>query len=97
MVAGASTKISRDAFPDLWRSAPDPREEEDLRADDMDDDRSVDSAQADAMSKLGPLEDNDPKDDKVGDTMEITHDGKVKKEILEVGEGALSFSIRVTL
>jgi len=73
---------------DIPQPDRDPREEEDLRADDMDDDRSVDSAQADAMSKLGPLEDDDPKDDKVGDVMEITHDGKVKKEILEVGEGA---------
>ena len=27
----------------------------------------------------------DPPDEKVGDTRDITHDGKVKKEILEVG------------
>lgn len=39
------------------------------------------------MAKLGELEDDDPKNDIVGDLMEITHDGKVTKEILKVGEG----------
>jgi hypothetical protein len=39
------------------------------------------------MAKLGELEDDDPKNDIVGDLMEITHDGKVTKEILTVGEG----------
>jgi hypothetical protein len=39
------------------------------------------------MDKLGELEDEDAKNDKVGDLMEITHDGKVTKEILSVGEG----------
>ena len=39
------------------------------------------------MDKLGELEDEDAKNDKVGDIMEITHDGKVTKEILELGEG----------
>ena len=63
----------------------DPREEDDLRGSE--ENRSQDSAQADAMAKLGELEDDDPKNDIVGDLMEITHDGKVTKEILTVGEG----------
>ena len=63
----------------------DPREADDLR--ESDENRSQDSAQADAMAKLGELEDDDPKNDIVGDLMEITHDGKVTKEILTVGEG----------
>ena len=65
----------------------DPREEDDLRADDEDDNRSADSEQADAMAKLGALEDEDEENDKIGDILEITHDGKVTKEILKVGEG----------
>ena len=65
----------------------DPREEDDLRADDEDDNRSADSEQADAMQKLGALEDEDPGNDAIGDVLEITHDGKVTKEVLKVGEG----------
>ena len=33
------------------------------------------------------MDDEDEQNDKVGDTLEITHDGKVTKEILKVGEG----------
>ena len=78
---------NKDQYPDF-----DAREDFDqLRAegefDEDDDNRSQDSAAADAREKLGELEDDDPMDDKVGDSMEITHDGKVTKEILEVGEG----------
>ena len=65
----------------------DPREDEDLRGDEDDDNRSADSEQADAAQRLGELEDEDAQNDKVGDTLEITHDGKVTKEILKVGEG----------
>ena len=63
----------------------DPREDEDPREDD--DNRSVDSEQADAAAKLGQLEEEDLTDDAVGGIMEITHDGKVTKEILRIGEG----------
>ena len=63
----------------------DAREDDDLRGSD--ENRSMDSAQAEAMEKLGELEDEDKKADVVGQIMEITHDGKVTKEILEVGEG----------
>lgn len=73
---------------DAPENQKDPREDEDLREDEMEDNRSITSAQADAMDKLGELEDEDKKDEKVGDVMEITHDGKVTKEVLEVGEGA---------
>lgn len=47
----------------------------------------MDSEKADEMQKLGQLEDEDLSDDKVGGKMEITHDGKVTKEILKIGEG----------
>ena len=63
----------------------DPREVDDPREDD--DNRSIDSEQADAAAKLGQLEDEDLTDDAVGGVMEITHDGKVTKEILKIGEG----------
>lgn len=63
----------------------DAREEEDMR--DSEEDRSQDSDQADAMAKLGELEDDDPMEDVIGDLIEITHDGKVTKEIIKVGEG----------
>ena len=63
----------------------DPREEDDMR--DSEEDRSQDSDQADAMAKLGELDDDDPMEDIVGDLIEITHDGKVTKEIVKVGEG----------
>jgi len=39
------------------------------------------------MAKLGELEDDDPKMDVIGDIMEITHDGKVTKELLKAGVG----------
>ena len=39
------------------------------------------------MEKLGELEDEDKQADIEGDLIEITHDGKVTKEILEVGSG----------
>jgi len=63
----------------------DPREREDFRVDD--DDRSVDSEQADMKAKLGELSDEDLTDEEIGSLKEITHDGKVTKEILKVGEG----------
>ena len=65
----------------------DPREADDLRADDEDDNRSADSDQADAMAKLGQLDDEDDEPEEIGTIMEITHDGKVTKEILKVGDG----------
>ena len=33
------------------------------------------------------IDDDDPLNDKIGDLMEITHDAKVTKEIIKVGEG----------
>lgn len=36
------------------------RDHDDLRDEDLDENRSVDSDQADAMDKLGPLDDEDP-------------------------------------
>lgn len=63
----------------------DAREEDDMR--DSEEDRSQDSEQADAMAKLGELEDEDQEQDVIGDMIEITHDGKVTKEIVGVGEG----------
>lgn len=39
------------------------------------------------MDKLGELEDEDSKNEKIGDVMEITHDGKVTKEVIKIGEG----------
>ena len=73
---------------DAPEAEKDPREDEDLRDDEMEDNRSVTSAQADAMDKLGELEDEDAKNEKVGDVMEITHDGKVTKEVVELGDGS---------
>ena len=70
---------------DLENPEYDAREDDDLRGSD--ENRSMDSAQAEAMEKLGELEDEDKEADIVGDLMEITHDGKVTKEVLEVGEG----------
>jgi hypothetical protein len=70
-----------DQHPDF-----DPREEE-VRSDDTEENRSADSEAVDKMQYLGPLDDDDENNDKVGDLMEITHDGKVTKEILRVGEG----------
>lgn len=55
--------------------------------DRNDDNRSADSDKADAMQKLGMLDDDDPQNDKIGDLMEITHDAKVTKEIVIIGEG----------
>ena len=39
------------------------------------------------MERLGELEDEDKMADVEGDLMEITHDGKVTKEILKCGSG----------
>lgn len=64
----------------------DAREAEHL-SDSNEENRSADSDQVDMMQKLGPLDDDDPDNDKVGDILEITHDGKVTKEILTVGSG----------
>ena len=63
----------------------DPRENDDLRDDDNE--RSIDSDQADERAKLGELSDEDLTDDVVGKLYEITHDAKVTKEILKIGEG----------
>jgi hypothetical protein len=63
----------------------DAREDDDLRGSD--ENRSQDSAQAEAMERLGELEDEDKMADIEGDLIEITHDGKVTKEILKCGEG----------
>jgi hypothetical protein len=41
----------------------DGRGHDDLRDEDLDENRSVDSDQADAMDKLGPLDDEDPMND----------------------------------
>ena len=65
----------------------DGRDHDDLRDEDLDENRSVDSDQADAMDKLGPLDDEDPMNDQIGDILEITHDGKVTKEIITIGQG----------
>ena len=40
------------------------------------------------MDKLGPLSDEDPMNDHVGDIIEITHDGKVTKQLIQVGHGS---------
>ena len=63
----------------------DPRENDDLRDDDNE--RSIDSDQADEKAKLGQLSDEDMTDDEIGKLIEITHDGKVTKEIIKVGDG----------
>ena len=39
------------------------------------------------MQRIDELEDDDPKMDVIGDIMEITHDGKVTKELLKAGVG----------
>lgn len=79
-----------DMYPDIEppvnEDGLDPREREDFRVDD--DDRSVDSEQADLKQKLGELTDSDDEHENiVGNLIEITHDGKVTKEVLKVGEG----------
>ena len=63
----------------------DPREREDMRVDE--DDRSIDSEEADKRQKLGEITDEDLTDEEIGTMKEITHDAKVTKEILKVGEG----------
>lgn len=63
----------------------DPRERDDMRVDD--DDRSVESEQADKMQKLGEITDEDLTDEEVGGIVEITHDKKVTKEFIKLGEG----------
>ena len=61
--------------------------EHEVRSDDTEENRSADSDAVDKMQYLGPLDDDDTENDKVGDLLEITHDGKVTKEILKLGEG----------
>jgi FKBP-type peptidyl-prolyl cis-trans isomerase len=56
-----------------------------MRVDE--DDRSMDSETVEQRQKLGELSDEDLTDDLVGNITEITHDGKVTKEILKIGEG----------
>ena len=76
-------------FPDIINNETDPKYDEGAHEDDLENDgKSQDSELEEMKQKLGPLDDEDPQNDNVGDILEITHDGKVTKEILEVGEGA---------
>ena len=65
----------------------DPREREDMRVDD--DDRSQDSIEFEKKQKLGNIstDDEDMTENFIGSKIEITHDGKVNKEILACGDG----------